>query len=81
MRIVDLCQSVLRLVSLDADSSRRVELSDKAIFICKLWDGHCTGKLSAEINQLFGKVHIVKPDASRDNSAEIYLYSTRIKKH
>lgn len=80
LKIVELCRSALRFVSPYADPSRQIKLNDSATFICKIWDGHLTDQLSSEISQVFGKVHVIKPDASRENSAEIYLYSKKIKK-
>lgn len=79
LRIVELCRCALRFVSSDADTSRRIQLSDTAVFICKIWDGELKSELMEEVGQIFGKVSVVKPDASRDNSAEIFIYSKRIK--
>ena len=42
-------------------------------FLCKLWDGYRTGNLKSELGSVFETVKIIRPDASRKESAEIYL--------
>ena len=48
-------------------------LCPRGAFLCKLWDGHGTGDLKRELATVFDTVRIIRPDASRKESAEIYL--------
>ncbi|KAI6204002.1 hypothetical protein M3Y94_00622200 [Aphelenchoides besseyi] len=75
IRIVDLCRSVLDFV---VNENSKIVLSHSATFLCKIWDGRLRNKLAEEIAEVFGPVKILKPQASRDNSAELYLFSRRV---
>ncbi|XP_003738195.2 rRNA methyltransferase 2, mitochondrial [Galendromus occidentalis] len=48
-------------------------------FICKLWHGSRTPELKADLKTHFNHVHIVKPDASRGDSAEIFFVAERFR--
>lgn len=42
-------------------------------FLCKIWRGRRETDLCQDLKNLFENVRYVKPPASRDDSAEIYL--------
>ena len=63
--IFQLCLSVLKFSSQVLDSGGHV--------VCKLWDGSDTKKLKEVMHRMFTNVKTIKPDASRENSAEIFL--------
>ena len=55
-------------------------LKQKGAFLCKLWDGHGTSKLKKELGGVFQTVKVIRPDASRKQSSEIYLLAKDFKK-
>jgi 23S rRNA (uridine2552-2'-O)-methyltransferase len=55
---LDLCDSVLR---------------PGGDFVCKLFQGEGTDAFIAEARRRFGRVRVMKPDASRPGSREVYL--------
>ena len=69
----------------DVDHFRSIELSLMALefcsgnlkpggsFLCKFLRGRDDKELIAEAERFFGKVHLVKPKASRSESSEMYL--------
>jgi 23S rRNA (uridine2552-2'-O)-methyltransferase len=75
------------------DHERIVELSLSALqfaaqvlqpatghFLCKLWDGeHVTRLQKIILPRLFDQVSIVKPPASREHSAELFLLAKNFK--
>ncbi|BFZ02597.1 hypothetical protein BsWGS_05636 [Bradybaena similaris] len=63
--IVKLCFSVLRF-SLNV-------LREGGTLVCKLWTGGDQPRLETAMKSVFDHVRIVKPDASRDDSAEIFI--------
>ena len=63
--IIDLCVSVL-------DFSYPV-LKENGVLLCKLWQGSRQSYLESLLKRSFSSVKLVKPKASRDDSAEIYL--------
>lgn len=46
----------------------------KSVFLCKIWDGEDKEELENFLKLCFERVYMVKPDASRDDSAESYIY-------
>lgn len=48
-------------------------------FLTKLWDGASKSKLESDMKKHFDKVINVKPDASRDDSAETFLLGKAFK--
>jgi 23S rRNA (uridine2552-2'-O)-methyltransferase len=48
-------------------------------FLAKTFQGGTEGELLARLKQCFGSVHHVKPPASRDESAELYLLARNFK--
>ncbi|KAK3594381.1 hypothetical protein CHS0354_009673 [Potamilus streckersoni] len=67
-QIVQLCMSVLEF-------SPRV-LRPGGTVLCKLWMGRDTQTLHSVMERMFSRVKVVKPDASRSDSAEIFLLGT-----
>ena len=63
--IIELCLSVLKFCT--------VVLGDKGSVVCKIWTGADRQKLKSVMERMFKKVTYVKPDASRPESAELYL--------
>ena len=51
-------------------------LAPGGAFVVKVWQGGATPDLMARIRESFSKVKHVKPEASRSDSAEIYLVAT-----
>ncbi|RMX54975.1 hypothetical protein pdam_00016166 [Pocillopora damicornis] len=70
--ILGLCESAL-------DFSKSV-LKPCGIFLCKLWDGYGTKDFINTLEKNFHQVRKCKPQASRRESAEIYLYAENFKK-
>jgi 23S rRNA (uridine2552-2'-O)-methyltransferase len=48
-------------------------LKRKGDFVCKLFQGTGTDEFIALVRKSFGKVRVMKPDASRAGSSEVYL--------
>lgn len=67
LRIVQLVESLIPF-------SKRVLKPKSGILLAKLWAGTGSDTLSAKLERLFDKVDHVKPDASRDDSSEFYLF-------
>lgn len=64
--IVKLCYSVLRFA---------VKMSDVGgAVLMKMWQCADVPKLETDMNKFYKVVKIVKPNASRGDSAELYLY-------
>ena len=60
------------LAELALDLARQV-LIRKGSFICKLFQGQGSDAFIADVRKDFGKVRVMKPDASRAGSSEVYL--------
>ncbi|XP_033630974.1 rRNA methyltransferase 2, mitochondrial-like [Asterias rubens] len=71
--IMELCRSALRF-------ARKV-LREDGNFLCKLWQGQDTGRLKEELTKGFRGVKVVKPDASRKESAEVFLLGRGFKRY
>lgn len=70
-RAVDQPRSMY-LVELALDLAGRV-LKPGGDLVCKLFQGEGTDAFIAEARQHFGRVRVIKPDASRSGSREVYL--------
>ncbi len=70
-KAVDQPRSML-LAELALDLARQV-LIRKGSFICKLFQGQGSDAFIADVRKDFGKVRVMKPDASRAGSSEVYL--------
>ncbi|KAL1241267.1 rRNA methyltransferase 2 [Trichinella spiralis] len=58
---------------------RCLKLSDRSFFLCKLWQGVEQWHFADEIKRHFGNFKIVKPTASRKESAELYFLARQFK--
>ena len=63
--IIELCLSVLKFCT--------VVLGDNGCVVCKIWMGGDQEKLKHVMERMFRKVRFVKPEASRSDSAELFL--------
>merc|ERR1711976_433058 len=63
--IVKLCMSALKFSS--------VVLEEGGTFLCKLWNGREQQQLEKLTKMVFKQIQIVKPEASRSDSAEVFL--------
>lgn len=50
-----------------------------ASFLVKIWDGGLASNLQADISKFYEKVKVVKPEASRSDSAEMFLLARQFK--
>ncbi|XP_059163913.1 rRNA methyltransferase 2, mitochondrial-like [Physella acuta] len=71
--IVNLCFSVL-LFSLHV-------LKNGGTMLCKIWMGADQKRLETAMNKVFEHVRVVKPEASRDDSSEIFLLGRGFKRN
>jgi 23S rRNA (uridine2552-2'-O)-methyltransferase len=60
------------LAELALELAREV-LARKGSFVCKLFQGQGSDLFIADVRKHFGKVRVMKPDASRAGSSEVYL--------
>lgn len=74
IRIINLCKKLFFLISNNQNGILPLIKGGK--FLCKIWDGPLTKEFSEELKQHFKTFHIVKPKASREHSAEFYLYGS-----
>uniref|UniRef100_A0A915PXI3 EGF-like domain-containing protein n=1 Tax=Setaria digitata TaxID=48799 RepID=A0A915PXI3_9BILA len=72
-RILSLCSSVLEL----SVKKSVIPLVKNGTFLCKIWDGSRREEFTERLKQDFKKVYTVKPKASRDHSAEVYLLAMK----
>lgn len=70
-KIIELCSSVIRFST--------VVLKKDGAVLCKIWMGGQQKLLEDAMRKLFLNVKYVKPNASRDDSAEIYLLGRNFK--
>ncbi|KAI1729756.1 ftsJ-like methyltransferase domain-containing protein [Ditylenchus destructor] len=71
-RIIALCRCLLGLIT---SENAPIPLKENGKFLCKIWDGELEKELTDELKKHFKQVRGVKPDASRKDSAEKYLYA------
>jgi len=62
----------MHLAELALDLARQT-LKRKGSFICKLFQGQGSDAFIMDVRKDFGKVRVMKPDASRAGSREVYL--------
>lgn len=72
-------EAILNLCELVFDFGRTV-LKPGGVFLCKLWDGYGTKDFVKLLERNFKQVKECKPQASRKESAEIYIYAENFKK-
>lgn len=63
--IINLCFSVLRF-------SLHI-LKKEGCLLCKIWMGSEQNQLEKAMKSVFSKIHTVKPDASREDSSEMFI--------
>ncbi|XP_787303.3 rRNA methyltransferase 2, mitochondrial [Strongylocentrotus purpuratus] len=56
-------------------------LCENGHFLVKLWDGHDTGLLKRDLVESFRSVKILRPEASRKESSEIFLLAQGFKRY
>ncbi|VDK58364.1 unnamed protein product [Anisakis simplex] len=75
-RIVSLCEELIRLCCDSAtnnDDKPIIPLKRGGTLLCKIWDGQRKSELIELLKTKFTNVANIKPNASRDHSAELYL--------
>lgn len=70
-KIVDLCLTVLKF-SLEV-------LSPGGTVLCKLWQGRKLEMLRSVFEKAFDSVKVIKPQASRSDSAELFILGRKFK--
>lgn len=55
-------------------------LKENGTFLCKLWYGDGINDFTKALNMSFQTVKIIKPDASRSDSAECFILAQKFKK-
>uniref|UniRef100_F1LDY5 rRNA methyltransferase 2, mitochondrial n=1 Tax=Ascaris suum TaxID=6253 RepID=F1LDY5_ASCSU len=75
-RIIALCE---QLLSFCCGNAAVIPLKKGGTFLCKIWDGQRRLQLIESLKGYFHIVHNIKPDASRDHSAELYLLAMKRK--
>ncbi|MBN3274744.1 MRM2 methyltransferase, partial [Polyodon spathula] len=71
-RLISMCLSVL-------DLAEKV-LQPGGTFLCKCWDGGQTSLLKNKLAQSFQDIRTIKPQASRKESAEMFLLAKNYRK-
>lgn len=49
-------------------------LVDKGNFLCKIWFGDSTKEFMRALEKYFKYVKLIKPEASRSDSAEVFIF-------
>lgn len=79
LRLIGLCRMVLQLTQQPQQQGEQLQpvlpLAPDGVFLCKIWDGAERAQFMAELKAVFASVRLVKPEASRDSSAEMYILS------
>ena len=70
--------SIVKLQMTAFDLSKKV-LKLNGYFLCKLWFGDRIELIKKDLLKNFDKVKIIKPPASRSDSAEIFLFCSNFK--
>ncbi|XP_078610699.1 rRNA methyltransferase 2, mitochondrial-like [Branchiostoma floridae x Branchiostoma japonicum] len=86
----DMAPNATGLASLDHDQIVSLQLSafkfskvvlrEDGVFVCKLWDGSHCKKFQSVVGDVFKFVKVVKPQSSRSNSAELFVFARGYKK-
>ena len=71
---------IVDLVKMAADFAQTI-LQENGHFLGKLWDGHDTPILKRDLSGCFRVVKILRPEASRKESSEIYIFAQGFKRH
>ena len=67
----------MNLAELALDMARRV-LKPRGIFVCKLFQGEGFDQFVRDARNSFGRVRVIKPEASRSASREVYLVARNL---
>ncbi|XP_033100639.1 rRNA methyltransferase 2, mitochondrial-like [Anneissia japonica] len=67
-------ENIIRLASAVASFTTRV-LKNNGIFLCKVWDGYECEALKKELSKSFTNCRSVRPEASRKESAELFIFA------
>ena len=70
--------SLIKLQTCAFNLAKKV-LKPNGYFLCKLWFGDGTSVFREFLQTHFEKVRIIKPKASRNDSAEIFLFCSNFK--
>jgi 23S rRNA (uridine2552-2'-O)-methyltransferase len=70
--------AVMYLVELAMDMAQNV-LTRDGVFIAKLFQGEGFDTFVLDVRKLFNRVSLIKPDASRSKSREVYLVAKGLK--
>lgn len=70
--------SIIKLQACAFELSKKV-LKPNGYFLCKLWFGDGISEFQKSLQKHFEKVRIIKPPASRLDSAEIFLFCYNFK--
>ncbi|XP_029914955.1 rRNA methyltransferase 2, mitochondrial [Myripristis murdjan] len=71
-KLINMCLTLL-------DLAEKI-LQPGGALVCKYWDGILAHKLQEKLSSVFGSVKILKPKASRKDSAELYFLARMYKK-
>lgn len=77
-RIIDLCRTCLSLIQ--PDNNLVLPTSPTLTFVCKIWDGRLRKSFGEEVGLLFDQVKFIKPEASRSDSAEMFMIARKLNK-
>lgn len=55
-------------------------LVENGYFLCKIWFGDSTNEFTNMLSNYFQFVKLIKPDSSRGDSAEIFIFCSNFKK-
>uniref|UniRef100_A0A0K0EPP0 rRNA methyltransferase 2, mitochondrial n=1 Tax=Strongyloides stercoralis TaxID=6248 RepID=A0A0K0EPP0_STRER len=69
IRLVNMCKEVIFLFT----KYKVLSLDRKGIFLCKIWEGDSRKELMEVCKTYFDTVNTIKPKASKDDSAELYI--------
>lgn len=70
--------AIIHLQTLALDFSR-LHLATDGCFLCKIWFGDSTKEFTAGLEKYFKLVKLIKPNASRVDSAEIFIFCSGFK--
>ena len=70
---------IVDLVKMAAEFAKNV-LQENGHFLGKLWDGHDTPMLKRDLGGCFRALKVLRPEASRKESSEIYIYGQGFKR-
>lgn len=77
--VKDMDHDIIMKLGVEALKVALNTLTIGGVFLVKVWDGRDTKKLEATLAQFFNTVKRVKPPASRDDSAEVYVLALDFK--